>query len=51
MDTPQEAEAALAAQPDILQLDKFTPAQIAKIQTQAATLAPAAACRWPAELT
>lgn len=39
-DTPQEAEAALAAQPDILQLDKFTPAQIAQIRTQAATLAP-----------
>ncbi|EKS7793078.1 ModD protein [Edwardsiella piscicida] len=39
-DTPQEAAAALAAQPDILQLDKFTPAQIAQIQTQAATLAP-----------
>ncbi|WP_370548281.1 ModD protein [Edwardsiella tarda] len=42
-DTPDEARAALYAQPDILQLDKFTPEQALAIRRLADDLAPA--CR------
>ncbi|MTH47146.1 ModD protein [Intestinirhabdus alba] len=39
-DNPQEALAALRARPDVLQLDKFTPAQAAALARAAPDLAP-----------
>ncbi|MCZ9212134.1 ModD protein [Escherichia albertii] len=39
-DTPEEALAALRAQPDVLQLDKFSPAQAVEIAQIAPSLAP-----------
>lgn len=39
-DTPQEAQAALAAMPDVLQLDKFTPEQAAQTAALARETAP-----------
>lgn len=39
-DTPEQALAALRAQPDVLQLDKFTPLQAQEIARQAPALAP-----------
>ncbi|HEC2551839.1 TPA: ModD protein [Raoultella ornithinolytica] len=39
-DTPEEALAALRAQPDILQLDKFTPQQAREVSDQARHIAP-----------
>ncbi|NIY49486.1 ModD protein [Cedecea colo] len=39
-DSPDEALAALHAEPDILQLDKFTPAQARRLAAQAKLIAP-----------
>ncbi len=39
-DTPKEAIAALRAQPDVLQLDKFSPQQATEIAQIAPSLAP-----------
>lgn len=39
-ETPREAQAALRAQPDVVQLDKFTPVQAAELARIAPILAP-----------